>query len=99
MGSILNTGDMASVLVVGCGGVGTIVTLNLQSGGKARVTAVLRSNYEHVKKHGIHIRSLDHGVVESFRPDNSMILLNSFCNMILTSISAELRAKCCRGRY
>lgn len=60
----------ANVLLVGCGGIGAISALNLQSGGKATVTAVLRSNYEHVKSHGLHIQSVDHGVVESFRPDN-----------------------------
>ncbi|OJJ79197.1 ketopantoate reductase family protein [Aspergillus glaucus CBS 516.65] len=60
---------MVNILIVGCGGIGTIAALNLQSGGKARVTTVLRSNYDHVKQHGFHIRSLDHGVVESFRPD------------------------------
>lgn len=65
---------MANVLLVGCGGIGTIAALNLQTGGKARVTTVLRSNYDHVKQHGFHIRSLDHGVVESFRPDISMPL-------------------------
>ncbi|KAJ5979321.1 hypothetical protein N7501_002663 [Penicillium viridicatum] len=35
----------AQVLLVGCGGVGTIAALNLETGGHAAVTAVLRSNY------------------------------------------------------
>lgn len=65
----------ANVLLVGCGGIGTIAALNLQIGGRATVTAVLRSNYEHVKKHGFHIRSVDHGVVEGFRPDTSNVPL------------------------
>ncbi|KAH8424020.1 ketopantoate reductase family protein [Aspergillus melleus] len=59
----------ANVLLVGCGGIGTIAALNLQIGGRATVTAVLRSNYDHVKNHGFHIRSVDHGLVEGFRPD------------------------------
>lgn len=63
----------ANVLLVGCGGIGTIYALNLQASGKATVTAVLRSNYEHVRKHGFHIRSIDHGVVPSFRPDTGNV--------------------------
>ncbi len=62
---------MANILIVGCGGIGTISALNLQHGGKARVTTVMRSNYDHVKEHGFHIRSVDHGVVESFRSNTS----------------------------
>lgn len=62
----------SNVLVVGCGGIGTIASLNLQVGGKARVTTVMRSNYDHVQKNGFHIRSVDHGVVEGFRPETSM---------------------------
>lgn len=61
----------ANVLLVGCGGIGTIAALNLQIGGRATVTAVLRSNYDYVKNHGFHIRSVDHGLVEGFRPDTS----------------------------
>lgn len=63
----------SNVLVVGCGGIGTITSLNLQIGGKARVTTVMRSNHDYVQKHGFHIRSVDHGVVEGFRPDTSML--------------------------
>ncbi|KAF9893678.1 hypothetical protein FE257_009846 [Aspergillus nanangensis] len=46
-----------------------MAALNLQYGGKASVTAILRSNYNHVTKHGFNIRSIDHGVVKGFRPD------------------------------
>jgi ketopantoate reductase len=62
--------DKANVLLVGCGGIGTIASLNLEIGGKASVTAVLRSNYEHVKAHGFYIKSVDHGEVEGFRPSS-----------------------------
>ena len=62
--------DKANVLLVGCGGIGTISSLNLEIGGKASVTAVLRSNYEHVQKHGFSIKSVDHGEVEGFRPSS-----------------------------
>ncbi|KAE8387366.1 hypothetical protein BDV23DRAFT_174725 [Aspergillus alliaceus] len=58
---------------VGWGGI--ICALNLETGGKATVTAVLRSNYEHVKVHGI-----PHTIAEIIRPmvtpDYSMIILH-----------------------
>ncbi|GME57759.1 putative 2-dehydropantoate 2-reductase family protein [Neofusicoccum parvum] len=58
----------ANVLLVGSGGVGTIGALNLEVGGLASVTAVLRSNYDAVVKNGFHIKSCDHGTIESWRP-------------------------------
>ena len=64
--------DKANILLIGCGGIGTISALNLETGGKAAVTAVLRSNYEHVKAHGFSIKSVDHGHVEGFRPSIRM---------------------------
>lgn len=73
MGSV--QADKANVLLVGSGGIGTISALNLETGGGASVTAVLRSNYEAVKANGFHIRSCDHGVVESFRPSHGMYSL------------------------
>lgn len=62
----------SEVLLVGCGGIGTIAALNLEIGGKAAVTAVLRSNYEHVVEKGFSIKSVDHGKVEEFRPSTRM---------------------------
>ncbi|KAJ2903517.1 6-phosphogluconate dehydrogenase C-terminal domain-like protein [Zalerion maritima] len=64
------TVDKANVLLIGCGGIGTIGALNLEVGGKAAVTAVLRSNYEMAQEKGFHIRSCDHGLVEGFRPSS-----------------------------
>ena len=61
----------ARILLIGGGGIGAIAALNLETGGKAAVTAVLRSNYEKVKESGFNIRSTDHGVVEGFRPTAS----------------------------
>ncbi|KZZ86612.1 NAD(P)-binding domain protein [Moelleriella libera RCEF 2490] len=55
------TQTKARVLVVGTGGVGTMAAYALQTGGKADVTAVLRSNYEAVAKNGIDIDSVEHG--------------------------------------
>ncbi|XRM43877.1 hypothetical protein ABZX51_007027 [Aspergillus tubingensis] len=60
--------DKANILLIGCGGIGTIAALNLELGGKAIVTAVLRSNYDHVKAHGFSIKSIGHGEVKGFRP-------------------------------
>ncbi|KZF20048.1 putative 2-dehydropantoate 2-reductase family protein [Xylona heveae TC161] len=62
------TVEKASVLLVGSGGVGTIAALNLETGGRASVTAVLRSNYNVVKEKGFKISSCDHGVLEGWRP-------------------------------
>ncbi|KAI5465821.1 6-phosphogluconate dehydrogenase [Mariannaea sp. PMI_226] len=60
--------EKARVLLVGSGGIGTISTLNLEYGGRASVTAVLRSNYKAVKEKGFTIHSIDHGEIEGFRP-------------------------------
>ncbi|KAL4872374.1 hypothetical protein BDV12DRAFT_183058 [Aspergillus spectabilis] len=57
-----------SVLLVGAGGVGTIAALNLDKGGLASVTAVLRSNYNKVVNEGFHIKSIDHGEIKGWRP-------------------------------
>ena len=63
--------DKARVLIVGCGGIGTMAALNLETGGRAVVTAVLRSNYAAVKESGFTIYSVDHGEVKGFRPSES----------------------------
>ncbi|KAJ5325957.1 uncharacterized protein N7506_009059 [Penicillium brevicompactum] len=60
--------EKAQVLLVGCGGVGAIAALNLEVGGHAAVTAVLRSNYSKVNSDGFHIKSCDHGEVQNWRP-------------------------------
>lgn len=57
-----------NVLLVGGGSVGVIAALNLESGGHATVTAVLRSNFQAVKENGYSIESCDHGSVKSWRP-------------------------------
>ena len=58
----------ARLLLIGCGGVGSISALNLEIGGKAAVTAVVRSSYDVVKARGFNIKSIDHGVVNGFKP-------------------------------
>ncbi|KAI9373281.1 ketopantoate reductase PanE/ApbA-domain-containing protein [Aspergillus egyptiacus] len=64
MGSI----SKPNILLVGAGGVGTIAALNLSKGGQAKVTAVLRSNYKKVTTDGFHIKSIDHGEIQGWRP-------------------------------
>ncbi|KAJ5553303.1 2-dehydropantoate 2-reductase [Penicillium frequentans] len=56
------------ILLVGCGGVGTIAALNLEHGNKAEVSCVLRSNFEIVNKQGFTIRSCEHGDLTEWRP-------------------------------
>ena len=63
-----------SVLVIGGGSVGAIAAVNLEVGGLAEVTAVLRSNYSTVKDSGYRIESCDHGTLEGWRPSTGMLL-------------------------
>jgi len=57
-----------NILLVGGGAVGTIAAVNLEHGGLAAVTAVLRSNYSAVETKGFTIDSVDHGRLDSWRP-------------------------------
>lgn len=61
----------ARVLLVGCGGVGTMAALNLECGSLAEVSCVLRSNYDLVKEKGLTIRSCEHGELGEWRPTES----------------------------
>ena len=70
MGSLPST--KANVLLVGSGGVGTMGAYALEKGGKASVTAILRSNFSAVEKGGFQIDSLDHGIVSNWKPSTSM---------------------------
>ncbi|OJJ70031.1 hypothetical protein ASPBRDRAFT_678566 [Aspergillus brasiliensis CBS 101740] len=62
------------VLLLGSGGVGTIAALNLEIGGLAEVTSVLRSNYAVVSLRGFTIKSCEHGEIQNWRPTE---ILNS----------------------
>jgi ketopantoate reductase len=57
-----------TVLVIGGGAVGAVAALNLQVGGLAEVTIVLRSNFAAVNDAGYDFESCDHGSVTSFKP-------------------------------
>ncbi|KAH7410013.1 2-dehydropantoate 2-reductase-like protein [Phaeosphaeria sp. MPI-PUGE-AT-0046c] len=56
------------VLVIGGGAVGAVAALNLDAGGLAEVTIVLRSNYKAVTESGFDFESCDHGAVKSWKP-------------------------------
>lgn len=68
----MTTDSKARCLLVGGGGVGTMAAYNLEAGGKATVTAVLRSNFTAVERDGFSIDSIDHGKIEGWRPTESM---------------------------
>lgn len=69
MGSVPDT--KANVLLIGSGGVGTMAAYALEQGGKASVTAVLRSNYKAVNEKGFQINSIQHGQVNDWKPSTS----------------------------
>lgn len=58
------------VLIVGSGGIGTMVGFNLCAGEQASVVAVLRSNYDVVKSKGFTIDSCDHGRHVGWKPNH-----------------------------
>jgi ketopantoate reductase len=63
--------NKSSILVIGFGGIGTITAYNLEIGGLAAVTGVLRSNYDLVSEQGFKIWSCDHGEISGWRPTSS----------------------------
>lgn len=63
------TSPKTRVLLIGSGGVGTMACYALETGGKAEVTSVLRSNFYTVQNQGFKIDSLEHGHgITGFRP-------------------------------
>ena len=59
------------VLIVGGGGVGTMAAYALETGGKASVTMVLRSNFAAVQQNGFTIDSIQHGHdIKNWRPSH-----------------------------
>lgn len=61
----------ARVLLIGSGGVGTMASYALETGGMAEVTAVCRSNYEVAVKDGFSIDSIEHGQgITGFKPSH-----------------------------
>lgn len=70
-----------SVLIVGGGAVGAIAAVNLEVGGLATVTVVLRSNYNIVKDKGYTIESCDHGRLDEWKPSVGMLRTSSAMNL------------------
>lgn len=64
----MNENRISNVIVVGAGGVGVITALSLYKRGKSNVSLVVRSDYDHVLKHGYSINSCDYGELEDWRP-------------------------------
>ncbi|EXJ84439.1 hypothetical protein A1O3_05107 [Capronia epimyces CBS 606.96] len=62
--------NLEHVCLIGAGGVGTIAAYVLENSRRARVTAVLRSNYDLVRDQGFDIDSVDHGKVRGWKPHN-----------------------------
>lgn len=64
-----DTSSKTKILVIGSGGVGTMLSYALESGGCVEVTAVLRSNFKAVEQNGFSIDSVDHGRhIKGWRP-------------------------------
>lgn len=85
MGSVPDT--KANVLLVGSGGVGTMAAYALENGGKASVTAVLRSNYKAVNEKGFEINSIQHGNVKNWKPSTGEPFLHSAINELELRLS------------
>jgi ketopantoate reductase len=61
----------ASILLLGCGAVGTLAAVTLERSEHATVTAVLRSSFMAVEQKGFTIDSIDHGRLTGWRPSHS----------------------------
>lgn len=57
------------VLIVGTGGLGTIVACAIKYKGQAHVSVVVRSDFKHVNEHGWKITSCDYGNHSNWKPD------------------------------
>lgn len=58
------------ILVIGTGGVGSIVALALHSTKKCEVSIIVRSIYDQVSEHGFDFDSCDYGKIEGWKPDH-----------------------------
>lgn len=57
-----------NVLLIGAGGVGTIVAYGIDCLDKSNLSIVVRRDYEKVKDAGYNIQSVDYGSVDSWKP-------------------------------
>ena len=89
------------VLLIGCGGIGTVAALNLQTGLQADVSVVLRSNYTAVQAAGFRIDSCDHGVLENWKPATGIFRYHA-CetqSSLISACSSEFRTGYKRRPY
>lgn len=63
-------GKEANVLLIGSGGVGTIVAYGIDYVGKSRLDIVVRRDYDQVSKNGYDIDSCDYGQISNWKPTN-----------------------------
>lgn len=59
-----------NILLIGTGGVGTIVAYGINYVGKATLSVVVRRDYETVIKDGYNIDSVDYGSIKGWKPEN-----------------------------
>lgn len=62
--------SLPNLLLIGTGGVGTIVAYGLKYTAKVNVSVVVRSDYQKVKEQGWTINSCDYGNIKGWKPDN-----------------------------
>jgi 2-dehydropantoate 2-reductase len=67
--------DKSKVLLIGFGGVGTIVSYTLEHLGKADVYAISRPETHEGMENGYRIESINYGIIENYKP--SKVLPNS----------------------
>ncbi|KAF2728122.1 hypothetical protein EJ04DRAFT_556955 [Polyplosphaeria fusca] len=72
-----------NVLVIGGGAVGAIAALNLEVGGLATVSVVLRSNFKPVNESGYSIESCDHGILKNWKPSHVLPQVPDITNQSL----------------
>jgi ketopantoate reductase len=83
-----------TVLIVGGGAVGAIAAVNLEAGGLATVTVVLRSNYNVVKDKGYTIHSCDHGTLNGWRPSIGMLQPTSATAVLASRLTITSSQHC-----
>ena len=71
----------ANILLIGGGALGAMAALNMETGSKAVVTAVLRSNFAVVNKEGYEFKSCDHGDIPSWRPTTGELQPLTYCKI------------------
>ncbi|GMG25531.1 unnamed protein product [Ambrosiozyma monospora] len=64
------TASENNVLIIGTGGVGTIVAYGIHFTGKSNLSVVVRRDYQRVSKEGYKINSVDYGEIKGWKPDH-----------------------------